>query len=151
MKKLIFIFFLGIALISCSSDDDSNETTDDETEIENPSIIGNWNWTSTRGGLSGVDQVTPEDVQKIIQLNLNEDLSYSVLENEIEISTGEYTITLAQSIYFSDMENFISYSENFIDDWIVVFKGVIRTPDLTSISVSDNFHDGFTSYFERIE
>ena len=150
MKKLIFIFFLGIALISCSSNDETNETTDDDIEIENPSIIGNWNWTITEGGISGVDQMTPESFGKDIQLNLNEDSSYSLLENGVEISNGDYTIILASSIY-SDMDNFISYSENIEDNGSVVYKGVIRNQDSSHLTISDNYNDGFTSHFEKIE
>ena len=150
MKKLIFIFFLGFSLISCSSDDDTNDTNDEES-IENPTLIGKWNWVITEGGISGYDQVTPEDSGKTFQLNFNEDSSYLVLENGIEKSNGEYTLTLSQSIYSLELENFISYSEYFVDDWIVVFEGVIRIPDLSSLTISDNNNDGFTSHFERIE
>lgn len=147
MKNLIYLFIFTLGIFSCSSDEETNNQNPEPNDI---SLIGRWKWTITEGGISGIDQVTPESYGKDIQLNLNENLSYSILENGIEIFSGNYTLILASSIY-SNMDNFISYSENIEYDWSVIFKGVIRNQDTSHLTISDNNNDGFTSHFEKID
>ncbi len=101
MIKLIYLYILTFGVISCSSDE--------ETAINNSDLIGNWNWTSTGGGFSGDLNETPTTTGKTYNLNLNANYTYSLLENQTEISSGTYELTIRESIYSQETERFIKY------------------------------------------
>lgn len=147
MKHLTYILVLVLTLFSCNNDDDANI---ENLEPKAASIIGKWQWTITEGGISGVDQVTPDRFGKSVQLNLNSDKSYSIIENGIEIYSGNYIITTDTSIYSAE-DDFINYSENFDYGWHVVFKGVIRMRDALHLTIANNYNDGFTTHFNRLQ
>ncbi|MGF1558912.1 MAG: hypothetical protein ACFCUL_07475 [Flavobacteriaceae bacterium] len=143
MIKLIYLFILTFGVISCSSDE--------ETAINNSDLIGNWNWTSTGGGFSGDLNETPITTGKTYNLNLNANYTYFLLENQTEISSGTYELTMRESIYSQETERFISYSDSFEQPQSLVISGVIRAFENTNLSISDNNHDGIGSIFEKIE
>ncbi|MCG1037640.1 hypothetical protein [Polaribacter sargassicola] len=142
MKKTFYIFILSLAIISCSSDD--------ETRIDNSDLIGNWNWTNTEGGIGFHIHETPETTGKIIHLNLKENYEFLVTENGTEISNGIYELIMKESIYSGEMERFIQFPEN--NQYLGFVKnGIIDIYENTKLNISDNNADGIGSEFERIE
>lgn len=142
MKNIIYLFILTLGIISCSSDN--------ETEINNSDLVGEWNWTNTDGGIAAHIHETPETTGKIIRLNLMENYKYSVTEDGTEISSGIYELTMKKSIYSGEMERFIQFPEN--QQYIgIVTRGIIRTYENKKLDISDNNYDGIGSGFEKIE
>ena len=141
MKNLIYLFILTMGIISCSSDD--------ETEISNSDLVGVWNWTGTSGGLIYFEE-TPESTGKTIHLTLKNNYNFSITENDNEISSGTYTLTLKKSIYSGEVERFIQFPENQQYTGIVN-RGIIKTYDTNKLDISDNNHDGIGSGFIKIE
>jgi hypothetical protein len=141
MKKLIYLFVLTLAIISCSSDD--------ETQISNSDLIGVWNWTRTSGGLIYFEE-TPETTGKTIHLTLMENYSFSIMENGNEISDGTYVLTVKKSIYSGEIERFIQFSEN--EQYTgIVSRGIINTYETNNLDISDNNYDGIESGFVKIK
>ena len=142
MKNLIYLFILTFGIISCSSDN--------ETEINNSDLVGEWNWTNTDGGIAAHIHETPETTGKIIRLNLMGNYQYSVTENGTEISSGIYELNMKKSIYSGEMERFIKFPEN--QQYIgIVTRGIIKTYENNKLDISDNNYDGIGSGFEKIE
>ncbi|MBJ7883112.1 hypothetical protein [Gelidibacter salicanalis] len=141
MKKLIYLFVLTLGIISCSSDD--------VKEIDNSDLIGKWNWTGTSGGLIYFEE-TAETSGKTIHLTLMENYTYSITENENEISSGNYQLISKKSIYSGELERFIQFPENQQYTGIVM-GGIIKTYELDKLDISDNNYDGIGSGFVRIE
>jgi hypothetical protein len=142
MKKLIYVFILTVAIISCSSDD--------ETKIDNSDLIGKWNWTNTNGGIGAHIHETPGTTGKTIHLNLMENYNYSITENGTEISSGIYELIMKKSIYSGEMDRFIQFSKNqqFTE---IVIKGIIKTYETDKLDIYDNKYDGIGSEFIKIE
>lgn len=143
MKKLIYLFILTLGITSCSSDD--------ETTIDNSDLIGKWNWTMTEGGINGNINETPSTTGKAYKLNLNANYTYLLLENETEISSGTYELSMKESIYSQDTERFITYSDSFQQPQNLVISGIVRTYEIKNLIISDNNHDGIRSKFEKAE
>ena len=142
MKNIIYLFILTLGIISCSSDN--------ETEINNSDLVGEWNWTNTDGGIAAHIHETPETTGKIIRLNLMGNYEYSVTENGTEISSGIYELNIKKSIYSGEMERFIQFPEN--QQYIgIVTRGIIKTYEINKLDISDNNYDGIGSGFEKIE
>jgi hypothetical protein len=142
MKNIIYLFILTLGIISCSSDN--------ETEINNSDLVGEWNWTNTDGGIAAHIHETPETTGKIIRLNLMGNYEYSVTENGTEISSGIYELNMKKSIYSGEMERFIQFPEN--QQYIgIVTRGIIKTYENNKLDISDNNYDGIGSGFEKIE
>ena len=142
MKNIIYLFILTLGIISCISDN--------ETEINNSDLVGEWNWTNTDGGIAAHIHETPETTGKIIRLNLMGNYEYSVTENGTEISSGIYELTMKKSIYSGEMERFIQFPENQQYKGIVT-RGIIKTYENNKLDISDNNYDGIGSGFEKIE
>ena len=143
MKKLVDLFILSLVITSCSSD---GETTQ-ETQKKNLDLAEKWDWVTTSGGIAGIS-ITPLTTGKNYTLIFKENDSYSLLENGIEIAKGTYSLTMKESIYNHKMESFITFQNSKFP----VGNGIINTDDSkTTMSISDNFYDGFSSSFKRIE
>ncbi|WP_299163184.1 hypothetical protein [uncultured Tenacibaculum sp.] len=142
MKNLIYLFILTLGIISCSSDN--------ETEINNTDLVGEWNWISTDGGIAAQIHETPETTGKTIRLNLMGNYEYSVTENGTEISSGIYELNMKKSIYSGEMERFIQFPEN--QQYVgIVINGIIKIYENNKFDISDNNYDGIGSGFEKIE
>ena len=132
MKKLIFIFFLGIALISCSSDDDTNETNDDDLidiPIDDPSIIGIWNMVSSCGGIAYDCWYPPNDYTKMVEFKDN--LEYIEKINNIIEVESTYLITdtllIANKAFYKIKFGFEYTTEfSFISDTLSIIRGDYR-------------------------
>lgn len=143
MKKLVYLFILSLAITSCSSD---SETTQ-ETQKKSLDLAQKWDWVTTSGGIAGIT-ITPLTTGKNYTLIFKENNSYSLLENGIEIANGMYSLTMKESIYNHEMESFITFQNSKFP----VGNGIINTDEgKTTMSISDNVFDGFSSSFKRIE
>ena len=142
MKKLIYIFVLTLGIISCSSDN--------ESQISNSDLVGEWNWIGTSGGLIYFEE-TPETTGKEIHLTLTDNYHFSITENGNEISNGTYELTLKNSIYSGEMERFIKLLT--IDQQYVGFvkNGIINVHEKERLEISDNNYDGIGSGFIKIK
>ena len=142
MKKIVLFIVISIGLFSCSSDD--------EIIIVNDNLVGTWNWTSTDGGISGQIHETPATTGKSIELNLMENYDYTIVENDVEISSGTYDLSLEESILSGEMEIFITYSHNYQNQDVVV-SGIINVQGAINLSITEDIADGVVSVFEKIE
>lgn len=79
MKKLLLLFTAFLALVSCRSEDDT----------DNAAFVGTWNWVSTY--TKGV-QTTPQSTSTTVELTFNADNTFSVKENGTVTKTGVYTL-----------------------------------------------------------
>ncbi len=136
-KNLIHLLFIFI-LFGC---------TDELVSLApNSGITGKWNWSSTNGGLAAHIHETPETTGKTVQLILNEDLTYKVLENNEEVSSGKYKLTKEESIYSGELGDYIIIGDN-LQISSVVLKGIIRITEGSILTISDNAYDGIGSSF----
>ncbi len=142
MKKIVLILIFTIGIFSCSSDD--------EVIIENGDLIGKWNWTTTDGGISGQIHETPTTTGKTIELNLLGQFNYTIVENEIEVSSGTYELSMEESIHSEEMVRFITYSNNY-ENQDIILSGIITVQEEINLNISDNIVDGLISSFEKIE
>ncbi len=148
MKKVkqtkwpVFFMLILFAIFSCSSDE--------ITEIDNSDLVGNWNWTTTDGGIAFNIHETPETTGKIIHLNLSKNYTFSITENGDEISNGTYVLIMKKSIYSGELERFIQFPENYQYTGIVM-NGIIKIDESNKLDISDNNYDGIGSGFVRIE
>ena len=143
MKKLVYLFILSLAITSCKSD---SETTQ-ETQKKSLDLAQKWDWVTTSGGIAGIS-ITPLTTGKNYTLIFKENDSYSLLENGIEIANGTYSLTMKESINNHEMESFITFQNLKFP----VGNGIINTDEgKTTMSISDNVFDGFSSSFKRIE
>ena len=141
MKKTIYIFIFTLLLFSCNNND--------LTKIENSDLIGKWNWRSTKGGIGGHINDTPQTTGKTIHLILSSDYTFSVIENGDTIADGTYLLTTRKSIYNGEMERFIDYVEK--DNSKRFWSGIITTYKTNKLDILSNFYDGVGSEFVRIE
>jgi len=108
MKKLMLIILVMTTFLSCTKDD---------AELMNTSLIGNWNWIESSGGIDGrIEtpnstgntiriQITNTNIKKYVNGNLESNLNYSIYIGEV-IEGGSREIILyedewKQSVYLS--------------------------------------------------
>lgn len=141
MKNIFLLIALTLGITSCSSDE--------TYRIDNSDLVGVWSWISTDGGIGGNIHETPESTEKTVQLKLNSASGFSIFENEIEVSSGTYELSIRESIHSGELERYITYSTDTPSQYIVL-GGLIEVHDGNQLNVSDNTHDGIGSVFEKI-
>ncbi|SNZ00419.1 hypothetical protein [Flagellimonas pacifica] len=141
MKKVFLISTFIFFIISCTKEDNLPINSD---------VIGKWNWISTKGGVGNNVDETPASTEKTIVLILNKNYTYSILENDSEISNGTYEMKTKKSIYKKDLERFVSYSKN-VQVPNVIVSGVLRVQSSGNLSILDNKADGLQSDFKKVE
>ncbi|WGH74698.1 hypothetical protein P8625_11465 [Tenacibaculum tangerinum] len=139
MKNLLYI--VAFALISCASSQIQN--------INNSDFVGIWNWTSTDGGFGNHIHKTPETLGKKVQLSLQKNDQFSIIENGKEVSKGTYTLTMKKAIYSNTQERYIQLSNDEHYDGIVL-SGIIRLVKPATLEISDNNYDGLGSSFVKV-
>lgn len=141
MKKVILMSTFIFSLFSCTKEDNLPLNSD---------LEGKWNWTSTKGGVGNNIDETPTSTEKTVVLILNKNNTYSILENNSEISNGTYEVKTKKSVYKKDMERFVSYSKN-VQISNVIVSGVFRVQSSGNLSILDNKADGLQSDFKKVE
>lgn len=102
MKKILVALIIGSTLFSCSNDDDSQH---------NSALIGTWVWTSSSGGIAGIEE-TPQSTgdTRIIEISANSIKRYrnGTLESQIN-----YLINTSISIIYNDSYEMIIQENEF--------------------------------------
>ncbi len=151
MKKVFFLIFavVSLGLISCN-DDKSDEFANSEISVQTKnSLVGNWSWVSTNGGIGNHINETPTSTGKEIMFKISNDFKYEILENNISKSIGTYSLTLKNSIYSTEKQVHIQLSEENSAVSGVVTSGIILFDESGKLNISDNFHDGIGSQFSK--
>ncbi|MBU2940476.1 hypothetical protein KO494_13090 [Lacinutrix sp. C3R15] len=125
MKKFVSILILGISLVSCSADDETVITNED-TELEYPSITGKWNMVSSCGGIADDCWYSTGDYTKMVEFKNN--LEYVEKINNIIEVESTYLITdtlfIANRAIFKIEFGFDYTSEfTFISDTLSIVRG----------------------------
>ncbi|MFT5890840.1 MAG: hypothetical protein ACI9Y7_000938 [Dokdonia sp.] len=102
MKKIIGILLIGIIICSCSSDDDTSNTSSN--------IVGTWNWARTFGGFGGVT-TTPASSGNVIRLEITNTTIKRYMNDDL-ISESDYTIEMSQTTSGESLEIIISNGGN---------------------------------------
>ncbi len=114
MKKYIFLFLIGITLVSCSNDDDV--VSDIPTSAK---IIGVWNWDKSTGGIDGATH-TPESTGSIQRLEVTAAAMKRYYNNDL-LSENSYAIETTTSYLFNeDLEMIIEGNDR---RFIIRFEG----------------------------
>ena len=142
MKRKYLLLILILPLVACS--------TSGTIDINNSDLVGAWNWTNTDGGIDFQIHETPESTGRTIQLVLNKNYTFSVIENGKEISTGTYQLIQKKSIYSGELERFIQFpiSQHYSG---IVTTGIIKITEMDTLEISDNNYDGISSAFDKID
>jgi len=142
MKKIVLVFLLTLGFFSCNSNG--------LIKIDNTDLVGKWNWLATSGGIANQINETPTTTGKNIELKLQKNHDYSIIENGIEIMSGTYDLSMKKSIYSGKMERFIKCSVNKPLQNVIV-SGIIKIYESNRLNISDNFFDGIGSDFEKTQ
>lgn len=145
MKNIGYLFVLFVVLISCNQD--NNE------EVYSNSMVGKWEWKSTKGGVGHHIYETPQMVDEIIHLHLKSNSECSIVLNNEETVLGTYSIIYKKSNLSETSEKFISINVGSeVGEGIVVFEGLINIYNYSnSLFINQDFEEGLGSVFERIK
>ena len=141
MRIEVVLIGIVLGLMSCSTEDDA--------QIRHADLIGEWNWVRTDGGIGFHIHETPETTGKTVQITLNGDYTYSLFENDQEVSSGIWQLTMKESIYSGEEERYIEFSEDYQNQYLVL-KGIIYGLEKDTLRLGDNYHDGVASRYARI-
>ena len=153
VKNKFYLLVVLSTIISCNSDSDS----DSDNEIDSGLLIGKWIWEDTfiKNDDSEYDfEGSIKDFsQKIVELSFN-NKRYSIIENNIEVSRGNYEIIEKKSSYTKKEELYISYSTELEKEYRSLFvslNGFISVLDNENLVISSDNEGGFESHFIRVE
>lgn len=137
MKHLVIL--LSVMLIAC------NDAP--STSLDNDNVAGNWSWLTTKGGIGGRINKNHTNTNVQFELILNDDYTYKIMENNIEVSSGKYQLKSQENGKTRSIDTLIIYNNN---DKVqnVVIEGVIKRLNPQSLSIFDNNPKGITSHFE---
>ncbi|MGH1387583.1 hypothetical protein [Kordia sp.] len=88
MKNYFLLLFIGIALVSCSNDDDNSPDTSTQ-------IIGNWNWVKSSGGITNITH-TPASTGNTQRLEITSTVFKSYFNNELVLEK-DYSLETRES------------------------------------------------------
>ncbi len=135
MKIICHILFC-FALVTSGCSNDTLET-------ELPQLYGKWIWIQSSGGIDG-RTITPNENEPAKYLRfVNPDIIESYVGDSL-ISSRTFTLKKDISIYSSDSLYFI------IDDRNSFPKVIFRLTEET-LSLADNFYDGFGEEYIRVD
>ena len=107
MKKVIFILVIILSIYGCKKDD---------SFISSSSIIGEWSWISTCGGIAG-GCYTPKSTNQRINLVFTVDSMYKSFTNDTLKDSGKFHVYKVISADTKDTSNVLQYgsaSEMFL-------------------------------------
>lgn len=133
--KLCFIGILltGLLGISCSKF---------KKENANDSIVGEWEWVKTDGGIANHIHDTPASTGKKVELRLT-DQSYFITTNGALSSQGTYTLVSATCIHDHRNKAVIDFSSASDPDMMV------EEMNNNTLILSDEAYDGVGSLYHR--
>ncbi|WP_297101138.1 hypothetical protein [uncultured Draconibacterium sp.] len=132
MKRFFLLAITCILVLTSCSD-----------EIIPPKdLVGKWNWISSTGGIAGTTY-TPEITGDTIILEFTSDSVYKLFRNDSLVINCEFSIIQAESIYDHEITDMIE-----CDGYMRRSFSFTASGDLI---LADEFYDGFTSQYERME
>lgn len=130
--KSIFIAFLAIfSLISCRNEDD----------LDPKNLVGNWDWVSTSGGISGQTE-TPNSTGKNVILTFTEDDRYSFTTDGTVTNEGTFRL-------YKDVSDLSHYEVTFLHFSNFSNDVVINKNEGGELVFSDDTNDGFTYVYHK--
>ncbi|HEY8691075.1 MAG TPA: hypothetical protein VIM07_17715 [Chitinophagaceae bacterium] len=109
------------------------------------SLIGDWQWTKSIGGIAA-NTVTPSSTT-IVTLKLNNDLTYTTYINNQKQEQGQY--------YLSTNQNYtiITFSKTVVVDKLILQNDqMISKIENGKMTLFDNsISDGYGHYFDKIK
>jgi hypothetical protein len=131
MKKIIFLLLITVSCFGCKKDD---------SFISSSSLIGEWSWISTCGGIAGICY-TPESTNQRLNLVFTVDSMYKSFLNDTLKDSGKFHVYKLISADTKDTSNILQYgstSETFL---------IIR--DTLYFNHSDLCFDCFSTNYKR--
>ena len=138
-SKLFFIAILCMIFESCAKEN----IVDTRVYVDIPgTMIGNWNWLSTSGGI-GVSLYTPENTGEIRRVEFDNKSNFRYYVNDILKSDHTFRIEKSKSITGNDSAliayNLLSSRQN------IMFRGT------DTLILFDECYDCYEHYFIRIK
>jgi hypothetical protein len=138
MKTLIFSF---LTLFIFTSADYQSHFQEKELQKK---LLGRWKLTSKSGGIAGKSVAAKESVVNIIEFKKGG--KYVRYTNGEPMYQGNYQLSKAKSIYTGKDDNAIRFDPE-VDSQET---GNIVTIDNDILLLADNFNDGFTAEYIKI-
>ena len=127
----MFLFFsLSCLIWSCSNDNSDLGL--------NSSIVGNWIWVSSSGGIAGTTE-TPESTGNNRRLEITNDSTRTFLNGNL-ISSQKYTLETRESLLFSGVRTMMISEGGF--------RTIVEFDSGNLILIGDCF-DCFSSVYKR--
>ena len=145
--KTFCLVMLAICSISCSKDNNVSDINYDD------SIIGNWKWVKTDGGISGA-VITPENSHFNLYYTFNSTtlISKSVESNNTVVDTFNFIYQKDFSYILNDSTFMIKINHLIPADSTVDYKmRSIVEFKIDTMIIADDFVDGQSKYFVRIK
>lgn len=139
IQNLIFSFFASLCVLmfwGCSKKHDN-------TLESNQSIVANWKWVRTDGGIANHIHETPISTGKNIDLIFKGDNSYSIYTNGVLTSQGTYSIEYHICIHDHLKKRVINFSTPSDEDMM------IEKIDNYTLELSDDNYDGIGSSYSK--
>ncbi len=130
MKKLLFLIPVFLLLL-CACDNR-------EDEFSNEAYTGTWKWVSTAG--PNVNE-TPLSTGKTVSLDFTSEWQYTISENDVEISSGTYSLYEDVSSTDHQQRMFIKFSADGIK--------IVKEINATTLSLQDDDVTGLTYHHEK--
>jgi hypothetical protein len=139
MKTTIYTI-LAFMLLSSSTCKKEQETPDVKKQL-----VGKWKYTGQTGGFAGKTQKADPAILTVLEFK--KDNTFLRSENDQVKLQGSYTLTRLKSIYSGKEENAVQF-DAATDPYN---KGNIITLNNDSLTIADNFYDGFTARYIKMK
>jgi len=139
MKKKLTILFLAITVfISCK-----------KSNISPPLLVGNWNWISTYndGAPGPLNPLTPINSGVIQSLTFT-NTSWVLKQNNIIVSSGTYTTSIAKNLSGESINRIGYYKTNSPTDSITYYS-ITRDTLIFSYDFSGSVGSGVSAYIKN--
>ena len=139
MKKKLTILFLAITVfMSCK-----------KSNISPPLLVGNWNWISTYndGAPGPLNPLTPIN-SGIIQSLTFTNTSWILKQNNIIVSSGTYTTSIAKNLSGENINRIGYYKTNSPTDSITYYS-ITRDTLIFSYDFSGSVGSGVSAYIKN--
>lgn len=129
MKHYLFLLCIGITLLGCSNDDD---------EIRDAELVGNWNWIEASGGIDGITE-TPKSTGNTILLEISNSTVKKYVNGNLE-SERNYSTEVRESLIFGESKNMIIYQNG-------INQTILLTED--NLTLYDECNDCYQNEYSR--
>jgi len=135
LKYFFLLLFTASLLPACQTEEINPETSD--------SLVGNWQWISSSGGITGQDRQTPASTKIEVTIQFTSDNRFIRYENGIKTQETTYTPQRGKSIYdVSGQSNLIN-----IDDSSIRYNYRLENNELYLL---EECYDCYTHHYVRI-